>query len=76
MRRLARHGPVTGQQLLDPGLDPCLEAELPALGKPRPLPYAPAAPQGDDLELWPKLKLVPAPVHDDVLLERLPGTLQ
>ena len=70
------HGPVSARQWLDAKLDPCLKAELPALGKPRPRPYAPAAPQGDDLELWPKVKLVPAPVHDDVLLERLPGTLQ
>jgi hypothetical protein len=59
------------RRLLDPHLSPHIEAELPDLAKPQGPYSAPPAPQGDDLELWPRQELVPAPAPDDPLLDRL-----
>jgi len=56
-------------RLLDGRISRRLEAELPDLAKPQGSPVPPPAGQGNDLELWPQRKLVPAP--EDPMLARL-----
>lgn len=49
------------RRLLDWRISRRLEAELPDLAKPQGPPSPPPAGQGDDFQLWPQRKLVPAP---------------